>query len=72
MEYKTMPFGKHKGILIEELPTAYKAYALVNFDLPDELVIHLFVSLLVDIGNVNPNLRGLITESVNPQQDEQL
>jgi uncharacterized protein (DUF3820 family) len=72
MEYKTMPFGVHKGVLIEELPTAYKAYALVNFDLPDELVIHLFSSLLVDVANANPGLRGLIKKSIKPQQDEQL
>ena len=45
MSYTTMPFGKHKGELIENLPTPYLAYALSEFDLPKELDFELFKQL---------------------------
>jgi hypothetical protein len=37
MNYEKMPFGKFKGTLISDLPTNYIAYALEEFELPDEL-----------------------------------
>jgi len=37
MSYTRMPFGKHKGENLKELPSSYIAYALEAFSLPNEL-----------------------------------
>ena len=50
MKYETMPFGKYKGTKIEDLPTTYLTYALVSFELPDELKESIFTQLMHDVG----------------------
>ena len=37
MEYLVFPFGKYKGVKLEDLPSTYIVLALEKFDLPDEL-----------------------------------
>lgn len=37
MEYLVFPFGKYKGVELNELPTTYVAFAIEKFDLPEEL-----------------------------------
>lgn len=38
MSYEVMPFGKFKGVKIEQIETSYLCYASDNFDLPLDLV----------------------------------
>lgn len=45
MSYQKFPFGKYKGYDLNDLPTTYIAYALEEFDLPDELDFDLKVIL---------------------------
>ncbi len=42
MNYQTMPFGKYKGWRIDDIPTNYICYALMEFDLPPELRATMF------------------------------
>lgn len=49
MNYEKMPFGKYKGVKIEDLPTEYMAYALEKFDLPDELKMQILVCLFLNV-----------------------
>ena len=37
MEYLVFPFGKYKGVKLEDLPSTYIVLALEKFELPDEL-----------------------------------
>lgn len=37
VEITTMPFGKHRGVLIKDLPAQYKSWALKNLDLEPDL-----------------------------------
>lgn len=37
MNYQKFPFGKYKGVLLEEIPTSYLVYALKEFELPTDL-----------------------------------
>lgn len=50
MQYQVMPFGKFKGVPVNELPHTYLAYALTTFDLPVELKNTLSFELLDRIG----------------------
>lgn len=36
MELKVFPFGKYKGMEIEEIPTTYLAFAIESFNLPED------------------------------------
>ena len=38
MEYLVFPFGKYKGVKLEDLPSTYIVLALEKFELPDELL----------------------------------
>lgn len=38
MELEKFPFGKYKGKTIDEIPCTYLAYAIENFDLPEDYV----------------------------------
>jgi uncharacterized protein (DUF3820 family) len=46
MEYIVFPFGKYKGVKIEDLPSTYIVLALESFDLPDELAVKMTKVLL--------------------------
>lgn len=46
MTYLKFPFGKHKGELIEDLPTTYIVHALETFDLPIELISRLKIEII--------------------------
>ena len=46
MEYLVFPFGKYKGVKLEDLPSTYIVLALEKFELPDELNGKLFYILL--------------------------
>lgn len=37
MEYLVFPFGKYKGVKLQDLPSTYIVLALEKFDLPSEL-----------------------------------
>ena len=50
MEYLVFPFGKYKGVKINELPTTYIALALEKFELPFELGDQLYKTLLGRMG----------------------
>lgn len=41
MEYLVFPFGKYKGVVLNELPSTYIVLALEQFDLPQELRMEL-------------------------------
>jgi uncharacterized protein (DUF3820 family) len=47
MNYKTFPFGKYKGYILDEIPTNYIVYAIEQMDLPDELTDE-FKLILID------------------------
>lgn len=49
MSYQTMPFGKFKGELIQDLPANYLTYALIEFDLPYDIKKVMFDSLMAHI-----------------------
>ena len=46
MEYLVFPFGKYKGVKLEDLPSTYIVLALEKFDLPDELKNEIYNILL--------------------------
>lgn len=46
MEYLVFPFGKYKGVLLNELPSTYIVLSLEQFDLPEELKLEIFYILL--------------------------
>lgn len=52
MKLEKFPFGKYKGKTIDEIPCTYLAYAIENFDLPDDYInkmrIELFNRLKID------------------------
>ena len=50
MRYPIFPFGKYKGVLLDELPLTYVSYALQEFTLPDELRSDLVSSLFDRLG----------------------
>jgi len=50
MYYEVFPFGKYKGVKLNELPSTYIVLALEQFDLPKELVHELFHILLSRFG----------------------
>ena len=37
MNYETMPFGKYKGVFINDIPSNYLIHSLESFDLPELL-----------------------------------
>jgi uncharacterized protein (DUF3820 family) len=45
MSYQKFPFGKYKGYNLADLPTTYIAYALEEFELPDDLSFDMKVIL---------------------------
>jgi uncharacterized protein (DUF3820 family) len=46
MYYEVFPFGKYKGVKLNELPSTYIVLSLEQFDLPTELVNELYKILL--------------------------
>lgn len=46
MNYETMPFGKYKGVMIKDLPVNYITHCLSEFDLPDDLRMSMFDTLV--------------------------
>lgn len=50
MNYQKFPFGKYKGVLLEEIPTSYLVYAIKEFDLPTELKNTVKQILAKDLG----------------------
>lgn len=40
LDAKTMPFGKHKGERIDEIPSDYLRWLLDNANLDDEIAAH--------------------------------
>lgn len=64
MSYVKMPFGKYKGIYLENIPISYLAYCLDEFDLTtnlDEAIREcLFVSLgFNDRPEANTNINSI-------------
>lgn len=41
MEYLVFPFGKYKGVKLQDLPSTYIVLALEKFDLPEELSLEM-------------------------------
>jgi uncharacterized protein (DUF3820 family) len=37
MSYEVFPFGKYKGVKLNDLPSSYIAYAIEKFELPKDL-----------------------------------
>ena len=56
MEYLVFPFGKYKGVKLEDLPSTYIVLALEKFYLPDELKNEIYNILL---GRLKVFSRGL-------------
>jgi uncharacterized protein (DUF3820 family) len=50
MQYHAMPFGKYKGVVVNELPDTYLVYAIRTFELPQELRNLLCFELLDRVG----------------------
>jgi uncharacterized protein (DUF3820 family) len=50
MEYLVFPFGKYKGVKLEDLPSTYIVLALEKFELPDELNLEIYNILLGRLG----------------------
>ncbi len=46
MNYLVFPFGKYKGVKIEDLPSTYIILCLEQFDLPEELQDVLYGTLM--------------------------
>jgi uncharacterized protein (DUF3820 family) len=56
MIYTKFPFGKYKGQHLDEIPTTYIAYALEEFELPDELQLQLRTLLALRLNFTSSNL----------------
>lgn len=46
MEYLVFPFGKYKGVKINDLPSTYIVLALEKYELPKELCAELYCTIL--------------------------
>lgn len=71
MYYEVFPFGKYKGMRIEEIPSTYLVYSLEKFELPKELQSHIYFTILGRLKAFS-TLKRLIVASGESQAIEDL
>ena len=76
MEYLVFPFGKYKGVKLQDLPSTYIVLALEKFELPEELRLKMsrillgrfrvYSQLLYKLDNLSKKeFRSLIEYKIN-------
>ena len=58
MIYEKMPFGKHAGEYISDIPSNYLIYAFEKFSIPDELSEAIQAELLDRLQLTHPDIIG--------------
>lgn len=69
-QFEVFPFGKYKGVPIEEIPLTYIVYALLEFSLPEDLANRLECELVTALKLPYLRLDVLKTELESKTSEE--